>query len=212
MNDLLKEYLLFKKKLPLSGIGVLYLQREPAHFDVGNRQFLPPQQVYEFRSGDVESVAELVDWLSLRLGIDAADAVSRYQRFCDDMMRVLSQQSTLSWKGWGAWKKDEQGALHFTADSGDLKLVPVGANKILRDNAEHQVRVGEDSRSSVEMNQLLHQKKDPLPMEKLITWTWVALAILWMGWHLYNRSFTAGSFANPAPAKVLSSPKNYQEL
>lgn len=212
MNDLLKEYLLFKKKLPLSGIGVLYLQREPARFDVGSRQFLPPQQGYEFRSGVVEPVAELVDWLSLRLGIDAADAVSRYQRFCDDMIRILNQQHSLSWKGWGAWKKDEQGTLQFITDSSIPQLAPVKADKIIRDNAEHLVRVGEENRSSVEMNQLLHQKKAPLPAEKIITWAWVVLAVLWMGWQLYNRSFTTSSFADPAPVKVLSSPQNYQEF
>jgi hypothetical protein len=212
LNDLLKEYLLFKKKLPLAGLGVLYLQREPARFDVGSRQFLPPQHLYEFRNGSVEPIAELVDWLSLRLGIDTADAISRYQRFCDDAMRTLNQQNTLTWKGWGVWKKDEQGNLHFNSDGGEWQLAPVVANKIIRDNAEHQIRVGEDNRSSVEMNQLLQKKKDAFPVEKLIIWSWVALALLWLGWHLYQHPFSTSSFANPTPAKVQSSPKNYQEF
>ncbi|MFM8806437.1 MAG: hypothetical protein ACKOD1_03670 [Sphingomonadales bacterium] len=212
MNDLLKEYLLFKKKLPLAGLGVLYLLREPARFDVGNRQFLPPHQCYEFRSGIVAPVAELVDWLSLRLGIDAADAGSRYQRFCDDAMRALNQQNTLSWKGWGVWKKDEQGIVQFQSDSSELPLAPVQANKVIRDNAEHQVRVGEDNRSSVEMSQLLQQKKVSFPIEKLVTWVWLALAVLWLSWHFYQHPFSTSSFANPTPVKVQSSLKNYQEF
>lgn len=212
MNDLLKEYLLFKKKLPLAGLGVLYLQREPARFDVGNRQFIPPQQGYEFRNGVVEPMGELVDWLSARMGLDGAEAISRYQRFCDEMIQALSQQHTLSWKGWGSWTKDEQGALQFVADAGYVQLAPIKANKIIRDNAEHQVRVGEENRSSVEMSQLLHSKKDAFPIEKLITWSWVALAVLWLGWHIYRHPFTTSSFANPAPVKTLTSPKNYQEF
>ena len=168
MNDLLKEYLLFKKKLPLAGLGILYLQREPAQFDVGNRQFLPPRHIYEFRNGVVEPVAELVEWLSLRLGIDTADAVSRYQRFCDDAIRTLNQQNSLSWKGWGVWSKDDKGVLQFISDTHELQLTPVRANKVIRDNAEHQVRVGEESRSSVEMSRLLHKSKGVFPIEKVI--------------------------------------------
>jgi len=212
LNDLLKEYLLFKKKLPLAGLGILYLQREPAQFDVGNRQFLPPQHTYEFRSGVVEPVAELVEWLSLRLGIDTTDAVSRYQLFCDDAIRTLNQQNTLTWKGWGVWKKDDKGALQFISHSTELQLTPVGANKVIRDNAEHQIRVGEESRSSIEMSQLLHQTKGTFPIEKVIIWSWVVLAVLWLSWHLNQHSFTTSSFANPAPVKAITSPKSYQEF
>ncbi|MFM7646396.1 MAG: hypothetical protein ACKO41_06760 [Sphingomonadales bacterium] len=212
MIDLLKEYLLFKKKLPLAGLGILYMHREPAQFDVSNRQFMPPQIDYQFRAEPAEPIAELVEWLSARMGMDTSEAVSRYQRFCEELTQLLAKGDTPTWKGWGHWTKDAQGIVQFITDSGKEQLLPVAAHKIIRDDAQHQIRVGEDSKSSVEMSQLLQQKKAPFPIEKVIAWSWMALAFLWLGWHVYHHSLTTRSFANPALIKATDSPKNHQDF
>ncbi len=212
MKDILREYLLTEKKLPLAGMGVLYLQRDPARFDVGNRQFLPPQIAYNFLPEPVEHISQLVEWLSARWGVDAAEAVHRYRGFCEELAQLLSTQDQVSWKGWGQWKKDQQGVLQFVSDNDALQLMPVAATKIIRDNETHQVRVGEDSRSSVEMTQLLHQKKPSFNYEQTIIWAWLVLALLWLGWHLYNRSLTTDSLANPVRIEAVDSFKNYQEF
>lgn len=212
MTDLLKEYLLFKKKLPLAGVGILYLHREPARFDVGNRQFLPPQIDYRFKAEPAEPIAELVAWLSARMGMDAAEVVSRYQRFCEELLQPLTKGETLTWKGWGHWTQDQQGVLQFVTESPHEQLLPIAAHKIIRDDAQHQIRVGEDSKSSVEMSQLLQQKKAPFPLERLIAWSWLALAFLWLGWHIYHHTLSTRSFANPSLIKATDTPKNYQEF
>ncbi|NDF97735.1 MAG: hypothetical protein EB101_02160 [Chitinophagia bacterium] len=212
MTDILQEYLLTQKKLPLAGAGVLYLNRVPARFDVGSRQFLPPDNSYTFRSEPVEQIEELVNWLSARMGLEPAEVITRYQRFCASFLQTLSSGATVSWKGWGSWQKDEKGALQFLVDLPAMTNAPVAAQKIIRDNAAHQVRVGEESRSSVEMAQRLQQSKTSFPIEKLLTWSWLLLAAAWLAWQLYNRPFQTSSFADPATIKAVDAPKSYQEF
>jgi hypothetical protein len=213
LTDLLKEYLLIKKDLPLIGVGVLQLRRVPSSFDIGNRQFLPPQITYELVPEVAVPTIELSNWLSARMGLDAAEALSRYKHFCEELLQLIDNGKKPLWKGWGQWGRDQQGVIQFRADTSGVQLSPVSATKIIRDNAEHMVRVGEDNRTSAEMNQLLQQKKVFYPIEKIATWSWLVLAALWLGWHVYSRSLTTDSFASPAKIKTTVTPtNNYQEF
>lgn len=212
MNDILQEYLISQKKLPLAGAGVLYLNRTPARFDVGSRQFLPPENSYAFRTESVDNIEELVNWLSARMGLEPAEVITRYQRFCADLLQHLAAGAKVSWKGWGSWQKDEKGELQFIADPSLIQSRPVTAEKVIRENESHQVRVGEDSRSSVEMAQRLQQNKTPFPLEKFLTFSCLLLAVVWLGWQLYSRPLKPASFANPATIKAVESSKTYQEF
>lgn len=212
MIELLKEYLLVKKRLPLAGLGVLHWERESARFDLGNRQFLPPRVNYSFSADPQEPTSELSEWLAARMGLDATEAMAKYRRFCEELIQLLASGNKPSWTGWGQWVKDEHGGIQFITDTGGTRLSPVTANKVIRDHAEHMVRVGEDNRSSVEMSQLLLKKEINYPIERIITWCWLVLAALWLSWHFYNRSFSTDALASPAPVKTTMAPKNYQEF
>lgn len=212
MNALLKEYLLANQSLPLAGIGVIYSQRESAHFAVGERQFLPPRIVHTFRNEPVDAIGDMVDWLSARMGLEPADVITRYKQFCQELSQSLSTETSVTWKGWGHWQKDEHGVLQFFTEQTVVQDQPVQATKIIRENSTHSLRVGEESRSSVEMAERLQQKKSQFSYEKLITWSWLLLAIGWFGWLVYVRSFNSDSFANPAVIKSVNAPKSYQEF
>jgi len=212
LNQLLKEYLLTNQSLPLAGIGVLHLQREPARFEVGERQFLPPRTLYTFREEAVDALGDMVEWLSARMGLEPAEVISRYQQFCSELSQSLTSGNGVIWKGWGSWKKDEQGVLQFVAEQSSVQHHPVRATKIIRENAAHSLRVGEESRSSVEMAERLQHKQRHFPFEKVITWAWLLVAIAWLGWIVYERSFSSFSFANPAVIKSADAPKTYQEF
>jgi len=124
----------------------------------------------------------------------------------------IAVQEQVSWKGWGTWQKDTQGALQFLATSGLSEGSPIAAHKIIRSDSGHSVRVGEDTVDSSEMIQRLSPVKHSFRWQLLLYWSWLLLVMGWMGWQLYAGKLKVSSFANPSLIKPVEVSNSYKEL
>lgn len=201
------------KRLPLSGLGLLQTVTHPAQLDIGNRQLLPPVATIAFSADTATALTEdMMEWLTARTGQSTRQVTQQYQGFIDELLSSLQKNKLVEWKGWGAWSQTDQGVISFTASPTPLAAAPVPAEKIIRQDAEHQIRVGEDSRSSEEMARMLSKKKKNYPFESWIMWSWLIAVSLYLGWQLYTRQFKADSFADPSLIKTTDAPKSYREF
>jgi hypothetical protein len=195
----LYQYLILHKQLELPGIGTLVVEKKPASLDVADKVINPQAYSIILQGSGNTPAKKFFHWLGSKLGITDRDAVIRFNDFLFDLKKELSSHNKLQWSGVGTISK---------APGGDIKLEPslenhspaspVAAIKVLRENAEHMVRVGEEERSSVEMKEILHHTDEG----RKKTWLWtVALilliaAIIFVGYYFSVNGFNTSAASN----------------
>ncbi|MCR6719481.1 MAG: hypothetical protein NVV59_04130 [Chitinophagaceae bacterium] len=208
MYSELRKYLLLHQELPIPGIGTLMLERQPASFDFPNRQILPPSYQVGFREGQVQPSRRLYDWLAQGLGISERDAIMRFNDFVFELRERLNKGEKLEWQGIGQLNKGLGGVWHFKPETDSItEGEPIHADKVLRDQASHSVRVGEDERTSEQMRAYLQAD----PARKNVAWA-LALVLLIisfiiLGIYLSSNGLKPASSGNKSKIKTESSPQ-----
>jgi hypothetical protein len=170
----LRKYLFLHHELNMPGIGTLRLEREPASIDVANRQINPPSYRLAFDETNSQPSRRFFDCLSSALAIPDREAIMRYNNFVFDLRERIQKGETLLWEGIGEWKKALGSGIAFTPAFDQMPDgEPVPAERVLREKAEHQVRVGESERTADEMREYFQAA----PIKKDIYWA-VALVLL----------------------------------
>ena len=114
----------------------------------------------------------------------------------------------LEWDGVGTLSKGLAGEIRFEAALKGLAVgTPVPANKVIRENAEHTVRVGEDQKTSTEMLERL------VPADEKRSYWWAAalviglLAFVFIAWYFSSNGFKTSSTGTTSPAR--KTPKQF---
>ena len=154
MVDLIVQYLSFNKQVSLKGIGTFTVEQLPARLDFPNRLLHAPQAVLHFSSIARQDEA-FEQWICRELHLNKEESLQKLQIFLADFQRTLNSNQKVEWVGIGNFTKDENQLLHFTSAFETAIGEPVKAEKIIRKNKEHFVRVGEEEKTSTEMEELL---------------------------------------------------------
>lgn len=194
----LYQYLILHKELHLPGVGTLAVEKKPADFDVANQLINPPAFSISLQPGHKTPAKNFFNWLGERLEVTERDAVIRFNDFLFELKKQLSSGDKLQWSGIGILSKTltgdirlENGLTHYSPASA------VPATKVLRQNAEHIIRVGEDQKTSGQMRELLTHTEAGKK-----SWWWLAaiiliiLAILFIGYYFSVNGFTTSSISN----------------
>jgi hypothetical protein len=193
----LYQYLIQYKQLTVPGIGTFLLERKPAQIDFPNRKISPPAYTITLRSPGNSASKKFFAWLANALHISDRDAIVRFNDFAFDMKKQVSAGDVIRWNGIGTLSKGLAGEIKFNPFINELVFEqPVTAEKVMREKAEHMVRVGEEERTSVEMMQLLSQSG-----EKRSYWWAFALiagllAIMFIGWYFSEHGLNVTSAGN----------------
>jgi len=196
MYEELYRYFIQHKKLAVPGVGTLLLERKPAVSDFVNKKINPP-----FYSATLQATVDppsihFFKWLAEALHISDRDAIIRFNDFAFDIKKQITDGATIEWHGVGIISKGLAGDIKFSPVPELVIEKPVAAEKVIREKAEHIVRVGEDQKTSSEMKEMLIQ-----PEVKKSKW-WITalvaglLALLFIGWYFYEHGFEVSSTAN----------------
>jgi len=167
----LYQYLILHKQLNIPGIGTFLLERKPADIDFVNKMANPPAYTIALHHGNTTPSKNVFNWLSSTLNISERDALTRFNDFALDIKDKILTGDKLHWNGVGTLSKGMAGEIRFEASLKDLKAgIPVPAIKVLRENAAHAVRVGEQEKTSTEMVEMLAPAD-----KKKIQWWGIAL-------------------------------------
>jgi hypothetical protein len=195
----LYQYLILHKQLHLPGIGTFAVEKKPADFDVAAQVINPPAFTIALQPDHTTPAKSFFNWLGARLGITERDAVIRFNDFLFDLKRQLSSGNKLQWSGVGTLSKGLNGDIKLEfGPSNYSPAAPVHAAKVLRQNAEHTVRVGEQEKTSVQMKELLLGHTE----DEKKSWWWVAaiilvvLAILFIGYYFSVNGLTTSAASN----------------
>jgi hypothetical protein len=195
MYEELYQYLIHHRELPVPGVGTFRLERKPAVSDFPARMMMPPVYSVAFQLPSPTPSRIFYSWLGAALHISDRDALRRFNDFAFDLKQQLNEGTSVHWQGVGRLSKGLAGEVKFVADAIDLEK-PVPAEKVIREKAEHMVRVGEQEKTAEEMTVLLTKPA----VKRDLWWVYAAavalLAVMFIGWYLSEKGVGVNSVAN----------------
>lgn len=195
MNELLYQYLIQHQTLNIPGVGSLIVVRKPAIDDFGSKSFYPP--VYSFSFDDAKDAPSktLYSWIAQIFNCSEFDAIKKVNEFGFDLKQQVQAGKIVNWNGVGKFYQGKDGVIKFDLQPVDSTYEkPVVVEKVIRENASHQVRVGEDYRTTAQMTELLYKEEDA-PKNKWWTLPLILMIIAFLLTALYfsNQGFKIGS-------------------
>lgn len=213
MYDKLYQYLIQHKELPVPGIGTFLLERKSAVIDFPNKKINPPSYTISLEAASHLPAPFFFNWLALTLGISGREAIFRFNDFSFDMKKQISEGSVINWKGVGSLTKDISGGVRFTPSESVLVFEkPIAAEKVIRERAEHMIRVGEDEKTSGEMTEMLNQKEEKQSYWWAFPLAVVLLAGMFIGWYFFENGLDITSTANRQKTIPQAAEATYQIL
>ena len=211
MYEELYQYLIHHRTLPVPGIGTFLLERHPSKGDFPNRVISGPAYQIIHRQETLPFPKYFFSRLGNILGVGDREATSRFNAFAATTREQVEAGKIILWKGVGTITKKKGGEINFSPDP-LFTEDSVKASKVIRENAQHTVRVGEDEKTSVEMSRMLNVQE----IKRSTNWLWpallIVLSILFIGWYLSNYGVSIGSAGNTAPITVEEGTSSYQTI
>lgn len=193
----LYEYLVLQKSLPLPGIGTFVIERKPADFNFASKEINPPSYSVSLKNGDEnEPSKKLFNWLATALHTTELDAVIQFNEFNTELRNKLYAGAKLEWKGIGRLSKSPGGDILLEAAPAIAEGPVITANRVIREKAEHYVRVGEQEKTSDEMRELLSTTVVKRKYWWIVAITILALSITFIAYYLYSNGFSVTSIGN----------------
>ena len=168
MLPYIRKYFASNKTVTLPGIGSFTVETQSAKLDFVEKTLSAPTHVIRYDTYDKVDEA-FYNFLEKETG--RKDAHESFNGFSIELKEKLNSHQLVVLPGIGTLTKNPLG-YNFVADESIQKYFPsVTAERVIRENAEHTVRVGEDERTSTEMHE--HFKRTKTKEDK-----WVVTAIV----------------------------------
>lgn len=156
MYNYLHQYFAANKKLSLPGIGSFDTTTTAAELDFVNRSLKAPVLNIAFHSDEKLADECFVEFLSVQTGNSGENCAAAFHDFTNAIQHKLKAGETENLPGIGSIRLEKKNYI-FTPDNSIQQYFPtVTADKIIRPNASHTVKVGEDEKTSEQMHELLN--------------------------------------------------------
>lgn len=163
MYDLIAPAFFQKKSCRLPGIGQLTLTTTPAEIDFSNKQIVAPFQSIVF------------------VPISGNENVyNEFSAISELMKKNLDEEGSINLAGIGHFYKETNGTIRFEqVVLNPVFLQPVSAVRTIRQDAEHNMLVGDKKTTNVEMTEFLNEE-DPIPPDRWWIWA-IVLGLIGIG-------------------------------
>jgi hypothetical protein len=174
----LHEYFIQQGSLTLPGVGTFRIQRISAQVDFASKRMMPPSFSIRFDHRHDTPQREMFTYISQRSGMADWEAVRSVNNLAFDIKTRLLHGASVTIDGIGILRPDNGSGFQFDAERINYDFIPkVRADRVIRKDSEHNVRVGEMHRSSTEMEEFLQAQKEPLPLSQRLWFRAMILAI-----------------------------------
>lgn len=173
MYKLIQKFLALHYHLSLPGIGNFTVETTPAELDFTNRNITSSYNTIVFTDDKLPAEKKFYSFLSQELNIDEVHAVRKFTDFTTQLQDDLKTKKSVAFKGIGTLTKQTSNVILFQPEEMPAYFPELAVERIIRKNTTHNVRVGEDDKTSDEMQTALHQPK----IKAQERW-WIAAIIL----------------------------------
>jgi hypothetical protein len=192
-------------------VGTLKLVQQPASLDVANQVILPPTMQVQF-SRQVAVDNHQLQTLAHTFNNDSEFVQEELTRF-GEALRSRLQEQPFTWQGVG--RLELEGAyIHFEPQQPSVALLePVPAHRVLRENVQHTVLVGEQERqiSAEDYQPTLDEPQRRRSWVIILGWIAVLLAIAFIVYHLYIGGFKPSATGMRQKPLIQQAPRQYTE-
>jgi hypothetical protein len=202
MQDSLYEFLILNKQLRLPGIGTIGLFQNPSQHDVAEKLFTPPSFFFKIESSDDKPSKKLFDWLSASKGITEWEAIKSLNEFSFEIKKRISDSGEMNWEKVGRFRRNDNGNIqldpHTLLLSGEQ---PVRVEKVIRQNASHTVLVGDQERTSMQMEDYFAPASPKKNYSWIIAVILTIVALMFIGWYFSEKGFAPSAAGNQSVVK-----------
>jgi len=196
MYNQLYQYLLQHHELAIPGTGTFLIERKVAVIDFPNKRIDPPVYTIAMQTRAATPANYFFTWLAHALHIDSREAMTRFNDFSHQLEKQIAGGTTVEWNGVGILSRGLGGEVKFVPAKQQVQEKPITAEKVIRGKAEHMVRVGEDQKTSAEMEEMLNRTET----KKSFWWAYAVavglLAIMFIGWYFSEHGVDLAATAN----------------
>lgn len=210
MLDAITSYLIQARECRLPGIGHFQIATHSAIADVANKTMMPPYSEVLFHNQPKQDLdLGLIEYISTKNNLDEAAAERQLKIFCISLNNNLSRGKKIVFPSLGSLQKDEKGNAYFKSEDNLQLAEPVVAERVIHENTNHAVLVGDkETTSDVQTRQLSTDIKEEVETKK--QWWKIAALILFIiaiciiFFQYYNHGSVIGNqstiFPKDAPA------------
>jgi nucleoid DNA-binding protein len=163
MHSLITSYLLQAGKCALPGIGFFKIKHTPAEIDIVNKQMLPPVEEIIFNEEAIFLSQGLINYVAHKKSIPVSESENLLNNFCREWKEKIEAGEKFCFATLGCLEKNDAGVVSFEKEENPEYFKPVFAQRVLHQNAEHTVLVGDRETTSTVMNEYY---KEELPVVK----------------------------------------------
>ncbi len=172
MYKAVRKFLMLHHHLPLQGIGNFRVETIPAQIDIANRAIQPSSLQIHFSEEKLPAERFFFNFLAQELNITEVQAVLRFTDFTTQLLSDLLEDKAVIFKGIGALKKSPD-EINFQPEKLPRYYPTITAERVIRQNATHIIKVGEQEKTSIEMQTVLQEDEEIIRSER---W-WIPAAI-----------------------------------
>lgn len=183
----INSYLLQFKRVALPGIGTLELKALPAQLDVADQLLHAPYYETSFSTEDEVSVHQ-AEYFAVLLNKDFAAVQDEFKRLAHSLQKKI-EQGPFAWRGIGQFQYRDHSLVFEPLQTNETYFAPVRAHKVVRENVQHEVLVGDHMMlSGGDAEPLFEEPRRPYTIK--IAWVLTILAILFIVYYLYRDQFS----------------------
>lgn len=212
MEDLIASFITQSKDCRLRDVGRFKVIDNPARADVANKQMLPPSQEITFTSREEKLSDGLVKYVSEQKSIAPSQAMEQLKRWCSEARDKLKKGEEINFYPLGILKKGTSGN-EFIRDMHEVTnfFDPVNAERVIHENSEHQMLVGDKQTTSSVMSHFYEEEENTV---KNNTWKIVGVILLIIAFfllflHFYANPFSVKTIGNQQKVIPAVAPKTY---
>lgn len=213
MQEILYKYFVEHKELNVPGIGTFLLNRTPAVSDFPNKLIYPPSYNITLQASAISPSKDFFAWLSNALYTSEREAVITFNDFAYDIKKQINDGSKITWNGIGVLSSGLGSEVRFEpAFKNKIFEAPVKAEKVIRENASHLVRVGEQEKTSEEMTELLSRSETSRNYWWLAATILIILSLIFIAWYLSSKGVSTNSVGLQQPIEAPVTGNTYYML
>ncbi len=177
MFHLLYKYLVFHQQLHVPGIGAFTMSEQSAEIISDNDTIQPPLQSVSFSPNtDVEN-KDLYDFLAAQLRTNTQEAAQQFEEFCRRLKQEVSEKKWVDLPGLGTFTQGVNDEVKFKPAHIAKEYYPdIVAKPEFRSDAQHKIMVGDQERTTSEMQSMLNRGSG----DKKKEWWWISAIILFL--------------------------------
>jgi hypothetical protein len=184
--SLLTKYLLQYRRLSIPHVGTFELLQQSPEFNVVDKMILPPSFRLNWNNSDALPEHQ-ISYIAATINADK-ESIKQDLDLFGKKFKSQVQKQPFNWNGIGTIKADN-GTIDIDNEIKVDGLESVAAHKLLRENAQHQVLVGDQEMTSQQVAHSLSQTGKKKAYVVWIGWILFILTLLAIAFILYKNGF-----------------------